>query len=140
MLLPKKVKHRKMHKGRKRFRQTETRGVDLCFGSFGLKALEEAWLTSRQIEAAYRAIARSLQKEGKIWLRIFPDKPITKKAAETKMGKGKGSVEYYVSPVRPGRILFELDGVSYKKAQEAFRLANSKLPIKTSFIKKQVLS
>ena len=126
-----------MHKGRKRFRQVETRGVELSFGSFGLKAIEEAWLTSQQIESAYRAIARSLRKEGKIWMRVFPDKPITKKAAETKMGKGKGSVDHYVFPIRPGRILFELDGISYEKAKEAFRLANSKLPIKTSIIRKQ---
>lgn len=125
-----------MHKGRKRFRQLETRGESLSFGSFGLKALEEVWLTSQQIESAYRAIARSLRKEGKVWLRIFPDKPVTKKPAETGMGKGKGSVEYYVSPVRPGRILFEIDGVSSERAQEAFRLANSKLPLKTSFVKK----
>lgn len=138
MLLPKKVKHRKMQKGRRRFRQVETRGVELSFGSFGLKALEEVWLTSQQIESAYRAIARSLQKEGKIWMRIFPDKPITKKAAETKMGKGKGSVDHYVFPVRPGRILFELDGISYKKVKEAFRLANSKLPIKTLIVRKQI--
>ena len=125
-----------MHKGRKRFRQVETRGVELSFGNFGLKAMEETWLTSQQIESAYRAIARSLRKEGKIWMRVFPDKPITKKAAETKMGKGKGSVDHYVFPVRPGRILFELDGVSYEKVKEAFRLANSKLPIKTSIIRK----
>ena len=136
MLLPKKVKHRKMQKGRRRFRQVETRGVKLSFGSFGLKALEEVWLTSQQIESAYRAIARSLQKEGKIWMRIFPDKPITKKPAETTMGKGKGSVDHYVFPVKPGRILFELDGVSYKKVKEAFRLANSKLPIKTLIVRK----
>lgn len=136
MLLPKKVKHRKMQKGRGRFRQIETRGIELCFGTFGLKALEEVWLTSQQIEAAYRVIARFLKKEGKVWLRVFPDKPITRKPAETGMGKGKGSVEYYVSPIKPGRILFELDGVSYEKAREAFRLASSKLPIKTSFIKK----
>ena len=136
MLLPKKVKHRKTHKGRSRFRQVETRGIDLSFGSFGLKAMEETWLTSQQIESAYRSIARSLGKEGKIWMRIFPDKPITKKAAETKMGKGKGSVDHYVFPVRPGRILFELDGVSYEKVKEAFRLANSKLPIKTSIIRR----
>jgi len=136
MLLPKKVKHRKMQKGRRRFRQVETRGVELSFGSFGLKALEEVWLTSQQIESAYRAIARSLQKEGKIWMRIFPDKPITKKPAETTMGKGKGSVDHYVFPVKPGRILFELDGVSYKKVKEAFRLANSKLPIKTLIVRK----
>lgn len=125
-----------MHKGRKRFRQVETRGVKLSFGVFGLKSMEEAWLTSRQIESAYRAIARSLGTEGKIWMRVFPDKPITKKAAETKMGKGKGSVDHYVFPVRPGRILFELDGVSYAKAQEAFIVANSKLPVKTSVVKK----
>jgi len=125
-----------MQKGRRRFRQVETRGVELSFGSFGLKALEEVWLTSQQIESAYRAIARSLQKEGKIWMRIFPDKPITKKPAETTMGKGKGSVDHYVFPVRPGRILFELDGVSYKKVKEAFRLANSKLPIKTLIVRK----
>ena len=125
-----------MHKGRSRFRQVETRGIDLSFGSFGLKAMEETWLTSQQIESAYRSIARSLGKEGKIWMRIFPDKPITKKAAETKMGKGKGSVDHYVFPVRPGRILFELDGVSYEKVKEAFRLANSKLPIKTSIIRR----
>ena len=139
MLLPKKVKHRKMHKGRSRFRQVETRGIELSFGSFGLKAMEESWLTSQQIESAYRAIARSLRKEGKIWMRVFPDKPITKKAAETKMGKGKGSVDHYVFPVRPGRILFELDGISYERVKEAFRLANSKLPIKTSIVRKETL-
>ena len=136
MLLPKKVKHRKMHKGRKRFRQMETRGVDISFGSFGLKALEESWLSSQQIESARRAIARVLQKEGKVWMRIFPDKPITKKPPEVTMGGGKGAVEYYVCPVRPGKILFEIDGVSLEKAKEAFRLANSKLPIKTSVVKK----
>jgi large subunit ribosomal protein L16 len=136
MLLPKKVKHRKMHKGRNRFRQLDTRGVHLSFGIFGLKALEEVWLSSQQIESARRAIARSLQKEGKVWMRVFPDKPITKKPPEVTMGGGKGSVEYYVCPVRPGKILFEIDGVSFEKAKEAFRLANSKLPIKTSVIKK----
>jgi large subunit ribosomal protein L16 len=136
MLLPKKVKHRKMHKGRKRFRQLETRGTDISFGSFGLKALEEVWLSSQQIESARRAIARSLQKEGKVWMRVFPDKPITKKPPEVTMGGGKGSVEYYVCPVRPGKILFEIDGVPFEKVKEAFRLANSKLPIKTSIIKK----
>lgn len=125
-----------MQKGRKRFRQVETRGTKLSFGSFGLKAMGEVWLTSQQIESAYRAIARSLRKEGKIWMRVFPDKPITRKPAETTMGKGKGSVDHYVFPVRPGRILFELDGISYEKAKEAFRLANSKLPIKTSIIQR----
>lgn len=136
MLLPKKVKHRKMQKGRGRFRQKETRGVHLSFGSFGLKALEEVWLSARQIESARRAIARSLQKEGKVWMRVFPDKPITRKPAEVTMGGGKGAVEFYVCPVKPGKILFEIDGVSFKKAKEAFRLANSKLPIKTAVIRK----
>ncbi|MFA5360394.1 MAG: 50S ribosomal protein L16 [Candidatus Paceibacterota bacterium] len=136
MLLPKKVKHRKMQKGRNRFRQMDSRGADLSFGIFGLKALEETWLTSQQIESARRAIARVLQKEGKVWMRIFPDKPITKKPPEVTMGGGKGNVEYYVCPVNPGRILFEIDGVSWEKAKEAFRLASSKLPIKTSIVKK----
>ena len=137
MLLPKKVKHRKMHKGRNRFRQLDTRGTDISFGSFGLKALEEVWLSSQQIESARRAIARSLQKEGKVWMRVFPDKPITKKPPEVTMGGGKGAVEYYVCPVKPGKILFEIDGVSFEKAKEAFRLANSKLPIKTSVVIKK---
>ncbi|MDD3098363.1 MAG: 50S ribosomal protein L16 [Candidatus Pacebacteria bacterium] len=137
MLLPKKVKHRKMHKGRNRFRQLDTRGADISFGVFGLKALEEVWLSSQQIESARRAIARSLQKEGKVWMRVFPDKPITKKPPEVTMGGGKGAVEYYVCPVKPGKILFEIDGVSFEKAKEAFRLANSKLPIKTSVVIKK---
>jgi len=135
MLLPKKVKHRKAQKGRGRSRQIATRGARLTFGSFGLKAAGEAWLSSSQIEAAWRAIARLLKKEGKVWLRVFPDKPITRKPAETTMGGGKGSVEYYVVPVKPGRILFEIDGVSEEKAREAFRLASSKLPLKTIFVK-----
>ncbi|MGB9680730.1 MAG: 50S ribosomal protein L16 [Minisyncoccia bacterium] len=134
MLLPKKVKHRKWQKGRKRDRQKETRGIELNFGSYGLKALEEKWLTSQQLESAYRTIARCLSKEGKVWLRIFPDKPITKKPPEVTMGGGKGSVEYYVAPVKPGRIIFEIDGVSLEKAKEAFRLASSKLPIKTKIV------
>jgi len=137
MLLPKKVKHRKWQKGRKTTRQKETRGTELSFGSYGLKALEEKWLTAQQLEAAYRAIARFLEKEGKVWLRIFPDKPITKKPPEVTMGGGKGSVEYYVAPVRPGRIIFEIDGVSLEKAREAFRLASSKLPIKTKIVTKE---
>jgi large subunit ribosomal protein L16 len=136
MLLPKKVKHRKMQKGRNRFRQMDTRGSTICFGSFGLKALEEFWLSSQQIEAARRAIARILQKEGKVWMRVFPDKPITRKPPEVTMGGGKGNVEYYVCPVKPGKILFEIDGVSQEKAEEAFRLASSKLPIKTLVVKK----
>ncbi|MDD5760553.1 MAG: 50S ribosomal protein L16 [Candidatus Pacebacteria bacterium] len=136
MLLPKKVKHRKMQKGRGRTRQIDSRGINLSFGSFGLKALEEIWLSSQQIESARRAIARVLQKEGKVWMRVFPDKPITRKPPEVTMGGGKGNVEYYVCPVKPGRILFEIDGVSEEKAKEAFRLAASKLPIKTSIVKK----
>ncbi len=136
MLMPKKVKHRKTHKGRGRFRQRDTRGIHITFGSYGLKAMEETWLSSQQIESARRAIARSLQKEGKVWMRVFPDKPITRKSPEVPMGGGKGAVEFYVCPVKPGRILFEIDGVSFAKAKEAFRLANSKLPIKTSIVKK----
>ena len=135
MLLPKKVKHRKVQKGRGRFRQIATRGTGLNFGKFGLKAKEEKWLTSNQIEAARRAIAFYLKKEGKVWLRVFPDKPVTQKSAEVTMGGGKGTVEYYVAPVKPGRIIFEIDGVSEEKAKEAFRLATSKLPIRTIFVK-----
>jgi len=135
MLAPKKVKHRKIHKGRGRFRQIESRGVALNFGQFGLKAMEEGWIPSKQIEAARKAIAYSLKKEGKVWLRIFPDKPITRKPAETGMGGGKGTVEFYVAPVKPGRIIFEIDGVSENKARESLRLAGSKFSIKTVFIK-----
>lgn len=135
MLLPKKVKHRKMQKGRNRFRQFDTRGTELNFGSFGLKALEERWLSSQQLEAARKAIAIYLKQEGKVWMRVFPDKPITKKPPEVTMGGGKGSVEYYAAPVKPGRIIFEIDGVPENKAKEALRLAASKLPIKTAFIK-----
>lgn len=135
MLLPKKVKHRKMQKGRNRFRQIDTRGTELNFGAFGLKVLEEIWLSSQQLESARKAIAYSLKKEGRVWMRVFPDKPVTKKPPEVTMGGGKGNVEYYVAPVKPGRIIFEIDGVSEVKAREAFRLATSKLPIKTLFIK-----
>lgn len=135
MLAPKKVKHRKMQKGRKTERQIETRGVSLDFGSYGLKAIEERWVTSRQIEAARKAIATVLKKEGKVWMRIFPDKPITKKPPEVTMGGGKGSVEYYAFPVRPGRILFEVDGVSEELAYKALKAAASKLPLKTIIVK-----
>lgn len=136
MLAPKKVKHRKMQKGRNRDRQLDTRGYTLNYGQFGLKAKEEAWISSQQLEAARKAIAYTLKQEGKVWMRVFPDKPITKRPPETTMGGGKGSVEYYAAPVRPGRIIFEIDGVSEAKAREALRLAASKLPIKTVFIKK----
>ncbi|OGZ17758.1 MAG: 50S ribosomal protein L16 [Candidatus Nealsonbacteria bacterium RBG_13_36_15] len=134
LLMPKKVKHRKWHKGRSK--GIETRGTELIFGSFGLKALETKWITSRQIEAARRAIIRYLKKGGKLWIRIFPDKPITKKGVEVPMGGGKGSVSHYVFPVKPGRIIFELEGIKEEIAKEAFRIANDKLPIKTKFIKR----
>ncbi len=134
MLAPKRVKHRKWHKGRTRGQATK--GADLAFGSFGLKTMETGWLTARQIEAARRAMTRYIQRGGKIWLRIFPDKPITKKGAETPMGGGKGSVDHYVAPVKPGRILFEMDGVTAEVAQEAMRLASHKLPVKTKIVTK----
>jgi len=136
MLIPKKVKHRKWHKGRRRFKGVETRGTELAFGSYGLKSQERAWLTARQIEAARRAMTRYVARGGKIWIRIFPDKPVTKKGAETPMGGGKGAVDHYVAPIKPGRILFEMDGVSKDLAEEAMRRASYKLPVKTKFITK----
>jgi large subunit ribosomal protein L16 len=132
MLFPNKVKHRKWQKGRSRGK--ETRGIELTFGAYGLKALEACWLTARQIEAARRAMTRYVHRGGKIWIRIFPDKPVTKKGTEVPMGGGKGSVDHYVFPVKPGRILFEMDGVSQEIAKEAMRRASHKLPIKTKFI------
>jgi len=132
MLFPKKVKHRKWQKGRSKGK--ETRGTELAFGSFGLKALEAKWLTARQIEAARRAMTRYVQRGGKIWIRVFPDKPVTKKGVEVPMGGRKGSVDHYVFPVRPGRILFEMDGVPAEMAREALRRASHKLPIKTKII------
>src|SRR3989338_8819325 len=137
MLIPKKTKHRKWHKGRRRFSGIETRGTKLAFGAFGLKAQERDWLTARQIEAARRAMTRYVARGGKIWIRVFPDKPVTKKGAETPMGGGKGSVDHYVVPIKPGRILFEMDGVSKDLAQEAMKRAAYKLPLKTKFISKQ---
>lgn len=136
MLYPKKVKHRKWHKGRRRNKGIETRGAELAFGSFGLKALENKWLTARQIEAARRAIIRYLKKGGKLWIRIFPDKPVTQKGTEVPMGGGKGSVDHYVFPIKPGRILFELEGIKEELAREAFTRAATKIPIKTKFIKR----
>ncbi len=136
MLIPKKVKHRKWHKGRRRFKGVETRGTNLSFGSYGLKSLGRAWLTARQIEAARRAMTRYVARGGKIWIRIFPDKPVTKKGAETPMGGGKGAVDHYVVPIKPGRILFEMDGVPKNLAEEAMRRASYKLPVKTKFITK----
>ncbi len=136
MLLPNKVKHRKWQKGRKRKTGVETRGTTLSFGNYGMKSEGRAWIDSRQIEAARRVITRTVQKGGKIWIRIFPDKPVTKKGAETPMGGGKGSVDKYVVPIKPGRILFEMDGVPEEKAREAFRKASYKLPVKTKFVKR----
>jgi len=132
MLMPKKVKWRKHHRGR--MKGKAQRGSSLSFGTYGLKAAEPAWITSRQIESARVAITRYIRRGGKLWIRIFPDKPVTKKPAETRMGKGKGSPEYWVAVVKPGRILFELEGVPHSTAKEAMRLASYKLPIKTKFI------
>lgn len=134
MLVPKKVKHRKWQKGRRLTRRIETRGTLLAHGSVGLKAISGAWVTSRQIEAARRTISNFLKREGKVWIRIFPDKPVTKRPPEITMGGGKGSVDHYVFPVRPGRILFELDGVSREVAHEALRLAGHKLPVRTRVV------
>lgn len=135
MLMPKKVKFRKMQKGR--MNGKAYRGSSVSFGEFALKATEPGWITSRQIEAARIAITRHVKRGGKVWIRIFPDKPITKKPAETRMGKGKGNPEYWVAVVKPGRILYEMSGVSEDIAKEAFRLAAHKLPIATRFVKRE---
>ena len=138
ILMPKKVKHRKWHKGRGRNRASvETRATELNFGSFGLKGLETKWLTARQLESARRHIIRYLKKGGKLWIRVFPDKPVTFKGSEVGMGGGKGGVDHYVYPVKPGRILFELDGIKEDMAKEALEGAGNKLPIKTKFVKKE---
>lgn len=134
MLQPKKVKHRKWQKGS--LRGIERRGTELAFGSYGLKALESRWVSARQIEAARRAMTRYIQRGGKVWIRIFPDKPVTKKPPEVTLGGGKGSVDHYVASVKPGRILFEMDGVSREIAEEAMRLASHKLPVKSKFVKR----
>ncbi|HBB25124.1 MAG TPA: 50S ribosomal protein L16 [Bacteroidetes bacterium] len=134
MLIPKRVKHRKTQRGRRRGKAY--RGSTVAFGSFGLKALEAAWITNRQIESARIAINRYLRRDGKVWIRIFPDKPVTKKPAETRMGSGKGNPEFWVAVVKPGRILFEIDGVTRERAEEAVRLAINKLPIKCKFVQR----
>ena len=134
MLLPKRVKHRKVQKGRRRGKAY--RGSDLSFGQFGLQALEVGWITNRQIEAARIAINRHVKRGGKLWITIFPDKPLTVKPAETRMGKGKGNPEHWVAVVKPGRIMFEFEGVSEELAREALTLAAHKLPIKTRFVKR----
>ncbi len=132
MLMPKRVKYRKQMRGR--MTGKATRGATIAFGSFGLKALEPGWITARQIEAARIAMTRRMKRDGKIWIRIFPDKPITSKPAETRRGSGKGTPEYWVAVVKPGRIMFEADGVARDLATAAFRLASAKLPIKTKFV------
>lgn len=136
MLQPKKVKHRKWQKGRSLSRTVETRGIRLAFGSYGLQALESRWITPRQLEAARRAMTRFVQRGGKIWIRVFPDKPVTKRPPEVTMGGGKGAVDHYVCVVKPGRVLFEMDGISREIAEKALRLASHKLPIRTKFIER----
>ncbi len=131
MLQPKKTKYRKMQKGR--MKGNAQRGHEIAFGSFALKTLEQFFLTGRQIEAARQAVTRFMKREGQVWIRVFPDKPITKKPAEVRMGKGKGAPEYFVAPITPGRILFEADGVPLEVAKEAMRLAAQKLPVATKF-------
>ena len=135
MLMPKRVKYRKAQRGN--MRGKAQRGASLAFGDYGLKALEPAWITNRQIEAARVSLTRSVKRSGKIWIRIFPDKPVTKKPAETRMGKGKGAPESWVAVVKPGRILYEIEGVTEEAARDAFRLAAQKLPIATKFVSRQ---
>ena len=144
MLFPKKVKHRKWFTMRqhpvKEAAHADTRGIKLAFGSFGLKAMEYARVTSNQIEAARKVTMHHAGKTGKVWIRVFPDKPVTKKPAETRMGKGKGAPDHWVAVVRPGKLLFEMEGVSVSDAQEAMRLASHKLPLTTKFVKREVLA
>ena len=135
MLMPKRVKYRRQHRV-KRIRKAQ-RGTEVSFGQYGLQALEPAWVTSRQIEAARIAITRHIKRGGKVWIKIFPDKPITAKPAETRMGKGKGSPEYWIAVVKPGRVMFEVAGVSEELAREALRLATHKLPLKARFVKRE---
>ena len=137
MLQPKKQKHRKMQKGRSRGRIKETRGLTVSYGEYGLQALGSIWITAHQIEAVRKTIAHSLKREGKIWIRIFPDKPVTKLPPEVTLGGGKGNVDHFVTPVKPGRILFEIGGVPKSSAVEAFRLAGHKLPVKTKISAKE---
>jgi large subunit ribosomal protein L16 len=134
MLMPKKVKHRRVMKGRNRGKAI--RGADISFGDFGLKALEAGWITDRQIEAARISMTRHIKRGGKVWIRMFPDKPITKKPAETRMGSGKGAPDHWVAVVKPGRVLYEIQGVPEELAREAMRLAAQKLPIKVKFVTK----
>jgi large subunit ribosomal protein L16 len=137
MLVPRKVKYRKQHRGRRQ--GMAFRGSTVSYGDYGLKALEEAWITSRQIESARVAISRIVRKHGKMWIRIFPDKPVSKKPAETRQGKGKGGPEFWVAVIKPGRVLFEVEGISEEMAKEAFRLAAHKLPIKAKMVARREL-
>jgi large subunit ribosomal protein L16 len=137
MLMPKRVKHRKVHRGRRR--GVAKGGTEVNFGEYGIQALEEAWITSRQIESARIAITRAVKRGGKVWINIFPDKPVTQKPAETRMGSGKGNPEFWVAVVKPGRVMFELAGVDEDLAREAMRKAGHKLPIKTRFVKREEL-
>jgi large subunit ribosomal protein L16 len=136
MLMPKRVKHRKQQRGR--MGGQATRGSSIAFGEFGLKAMEPQWITNRQIEAARVAITRHIKRAGKLWIRVFPDKPITKKPIEVRMGAGKGNVEYWVAPIQPGRMLYEIEGIPEETAREAFRLAAAKLSVKTAFVVRTV--
>jgi large subunit ribosomal protein L16 len=135
MLMPKRIKYRRHHRGRRR--GLAYRGSNVDFGEYGLKAVEPAWITNRQIEAARVALTRHIKRGGKIWIRIFPDKPVSKKPAETRMGKGKGAPEFWVAVVKPGRIMFEVEGVSPKLAERGLKLAAAKLPIKTKIVKRE---
>jgi large subunit ribosomal protein L16 len=135
MLMPKRIKYRKQQRGR--MKGKAVRGSSIAYGKYGLKALEPHWITSRQIEAARIAMTRYIKRGGKVWIRIFPDKPVTKKPAETRMGKGKGAPEFWVAVVKPGRVMFEIEGVSEDIAREAMRLAAHKLPIKTKFVSRR---
>ena len=137
MLMPKRVKFRKQQRGR--MRGKAYRGSTVAFGEYGLMCLDPAWITNRQIEAARVAITRSIKRGGKMWIRIFPDKPVTKKPAETRMGKGKGAPEFWVASIRPGRVMFELEGISREAARAAMRLGASKLPVRTRFVERQEL-
>ena len=134
MFLPKKVKHRKWHKGRSKKREVETRGLTVAYGSYGLQALESSWITSKQIEAGRRTITNFMKRQGRLWIRIFPDKPVTQRSAGGTMGGGKGAVDHYVFPVRPGRILFEVDGIPKETAREALTLAGHKMPVLTRVV------
>ncbi len=135
MLMPKRTKWRKQMRGRRK--GIASRGTTIEFGDYGLQALEPVWVTARQIEAARRALVRYMKRRGKVWIRIFPDKPVTQRAAETRMGKGKGAVDHWVAVVKPGRIMFEISGLNAEAAREAMRRATHKLPLKTKFVQKQ---